>query len=307
MHTDEFRFLADDAARVHRLAPLPTMRRTVKHAPSGRSISALVTRDLLARRDEPVVFLHGAGLNAHTFDPAILSLGEDAISVDLPGHGHSEWRDDAKYLPDLMAEDVAHTIASLTEGNYHLVGHSLGGLTALAMLHEVGSRAMTVTLIDVTPGLSPESDAESVTTFMTGQRTFTSVDEMVDRAVEFGIGTDRTALRRGVELNARERQDGLLEWRHHFAHLDLLGAASLNASAASSPFAHLWEALDPLGDRAALIRGSHGFVTDRHQSEWRNRLTRSEIFTLEGGHNLHEHAPRELADVIAHIHAQHHH
>ena len=303
MSGDEFRFLPDDAKRVHRLAPLPRMQRTTKYAPSGRAVSAIVTRDLLARRDSPVVFLHGAGLNAHSFDPTILALGENAISIDLPGHGRSAWRNDARYTPERMAPDVAYAISTLTDRPFHLVGHSLGGLTAAALFDEIGHRTVTVTLIDVTPGISPQRDAKNIVDFVTGRRSFPTIDDIIDRAIAYGIGSDRAALRRGVELNTRVRSDGMIEWAHHFAHLDAI-ATSAHADGGGHPYAALWDRLSPLKSRVSLIRGSQGLVTDNLQSEWRNRLTQSEIYTIEGGHNLHEHAPRELATVLAHIQAK---
>src|ERR1700730_9194405 len=41
----------------------------------------------------PIVFLHGGGLNAHTYDLVCLGLRESyhCLSVDQRGHGDSEW------------------------------------------------------------------------------------------------------------------------------------------------------------------------------------------------------------------------
>src|ERR1044072_4961114 len=63
------------------------------------SISALRFGD----RPPRVVFLHGGGQNAHTWDTVILGLGEPALAVDLPGHGRSAWRDYGDYGPKLNA------------------------------------------------------------------------------------------------------------------------------------------------------------------------------------------------------------
>ena len=46
------------------------------------------------------------GLNAHGFDPVVLALDAPALALDLPGHGRSDWREDANYRPDLLAADV---------------------------------------------------------------------------------------------------------------------------------------------------------------------------------------------------------
>ena len=66
----------------------------------SRPISALKFGDGPPR----VVFLHGGGQNAHTWDTVIVGLGEPALAVDLPGHGRSAWREDGDYGPKLNAE-----------------------------------------------------------------------------------------------------------------------------------------------------------------------------------------------------------
>jgi len=291
---EEFQFLKGDAQRVGRLAPLPRVSRVEHFAPSGRRVSALTYVDYTARNPIPTVFLHGMGLNAHSFDPTILSFQEHSVSIDLPGHGQSEWRPDADYGPTAIAEDVAAMIAKLIDGPFHLVGHSLGGLTAAAIVPFLGDRIQHLVLVDVTPGISPQADAAQLTEFMTGQRVFASIDEMVDRAIRFQIGTDRVALTRGVTLNTRQRPDGTYEWAHHFAHMEPSSASAL-PSLDPRPFEQLWNHLAPLGDRVTGIRGSHGFVTEVLQKEWSARLPRSEMHTIEAGHNVHEHAPVELA------------
>ncbi len=59
--------------------------------------------------DEPpeVVFLHGGGQNAHTWDTVILGLGVPALAIDLPGHGRSAWREDGDYGPEAQRGDAA--------------------------------------------------------------------------------------------------------------------------------------------------------------------------------------------------------
>jgi len=80
-----------------------------------------------------VTFLHGAGLNAHTWDTTVLGLGLPALAIDLPGHGDSSWRSDAAYVARVLAPDVAVGMDAWTDGPQLLVGQSLGGLTAAAV------------------------------------------------------------------------------------------------------------------------------------------------------------------------------
>ena len=60
----------------------------------GDRVSALVW----GIRAPEVVFLHGGGQNAHTWDTVALALDRPLVAVDLPGHGHSDWPGDSRVL-----------------------------------------------------------------------------------------------------------------------------------------------------------------------------------------------------------------
>ena len=289
---DEFRFLVGDAERAGRAAPLPAVERVRTDGRQGLGVSGL---RFGAPADPELVALHGAGLNAHSFDPMLLALDVPALSLDLPGHGRSDWRADADYRPDRLAPDVARALGSFSHSPVSLLGHSLGGLTAA--LVAAGSPALVrrLVVVDITPGVSPSSDAGAVAEFITGQRDYGTVDEIVDRAIRFGIGSDRAALARGVTLNTRRRPDGRLEWTHHLAHLDALPAG---ASGDPRPYAGIWAALEALEIPVSLIRAESGILGDAQVDEWRDRLPGSEVVTVAGPHNLHEAAPAELARAV---------
>ena len=124
---DEFSFLPAQAAALGR--PMPPVKRVRLTIADGRSLSGLRWGDAPPR----VTLLHGAGLNAHTWDTTLLHLGEPALALDLAGHGDSSWRDDAAYVARVLAPDVVTALQTWTDGPQTLVGHSLGGLTAAAV------------------------------------------------------------------------------------------------------------------------------------------------------------------------------
>ena len=295
---DEFRFLTSDAARVGRDGPLPTVSRVSTRLPDRRAVSGLA---LDGDHTPHLVALHGAGLNAHSFDPMLLALDRPALALDLPGHGRSEWRDDADYSPAALADDIGAALEQRAVPPVALVGHSLGGLTAAIVAAERRNLVRMVILIDITPGISPARDTASVREFIQGQRDFGSVDEIVERARQFGIGRDPDALARGISLNTRRRADGRLEWVHHLAHLD---PAHTSAPGDSRPHDAIWEPLESLrqaGTPVALISADAGILTAELLEEWRGRMPESEVVTLAGPHNLHEAAPRRLAHAIDEI------
>ena len=291
---DEFAFIKSDAARVGLTAATPAVTRV-----SAGPVAALKFGD----EPSKYTFLHGAGLNAHTFDPTILALGDPAISIDLPGHGKSDWRDDADYRPRTMTQVVSAAIESLTASPQHVVGQSLGALTAICVASANLNLVQSLTLVDITPGVEPSDGGAAIREFIGGQTSFESVEEIIDRAIKYRIGSDPVSLRRGITLNTRVRDDGRLEWTHHLAHLaDSPGTSNVFSEDRQSDYSSLWDDLDQIidaGIKVALVRGESGMVPQRLEQQWINRLPSSPVFTLPTGHNVQEQAPLELAEIIS--------
>ena len=285
---DEFQFLEGDARRVG-VATIPEVRREFVETGDG-DISLL----RFGAAPPKFSFLHGAGLNAHTFDPTILRLESPSLTFDLPGHGRSAWRTDARYQPEALSAAVAQALRSTSDDPQILVGHSLGGLTSLAVAAEHPQLIRHLVIVDITPGISLGDGGDTIREFISGQKTFESVDEIVDRAIAFEIGHDREALRRGITLNTRMRPDGTLEWTHHLAHM--------TGELLSPNYAALWDAVNRIQDAGipmTLIRGSQGMVQDVLLAEWAERASSAPVITIEAGHNIQEHNPVALADALS--------
>lgn len=94
-----------------------------------------------------IVLLHGLMARATTWwrtGPALAELGWDTCAVDLPGHGQ------APRLPGAVDLDgfAAALAERLPDRVDVLVGHSLGGLTALAVAHRRPDFARALVLED---------------------------------------------------------------------------------------------------------------------------------------------------------------
>src|SRR5256885_5273524 len=82
----------------------------------------------------PVVFFHGGGQTRHAWGTTLDVLageGWRAYSVDLRGHGDSDWAEDGDYTLDAFSADVLAVATSLDQLPV-LVGASLGGIASLA-------------------------------------------------------------------------------------------------------------------------------------------------------------------------------
>lgn len=301
---DEFLFLPAQAAALGVAAP--AARRLTHVLDDGRTLSGLRYGDA-----EPIVtFLHGAGLNAHTWDTTILALGLPAIAIDLPGHGDSSWREDADYSGGSNAASVAPAIAAWTPGPQVLVGQSLGGLTAAAVAATHPELVRELVVVDITPGIDPDGGAKQIRDFFAGPADWASRDELVDRALAFGLGGTREAATRGVFLNSRVRDDGRVEWKHHFALIANRLAADPDAAAeAARQYAAStatltaggWEHLSAVRSPLTLVRGERGYVTEADADRFRERLPGATVTTVPAGHNVQEDIPVELAALIREI------
>ncbi|WP_454156836.1 alpha/beta fold hydrolase [Microbacterium lacticum] len=299
----EFPYLSAQAAELGVTAP--PARRLSFALPDGRTVSALQYGDAASGTfPSPVVtFLHGAGLNAHTWDTTVLALGLPALALDLPGHGDSSWRDDAAYVGATLAADIAPAIAEWTDAPQVLVGQSLGGLTAAALAATHPELVRALVIVEITPGIDPNGDAAQIGAFFAGPTDWASRDELVDRALAFGLGGTREAATRGVFQNSRVRPDGRVEWKHHFAHLANALAAAASAEAQQQAIrgalpASGWDDLAAVTVPITLVRGERGFVTEGDAADFVARVPQASVLTVPSGHNVQEELPAPLAALV---------
>jgi pimeloyl-ACP methyl ester carboxylesterase len=103
---------------------------------------------------DPIVFLHGLGTSAATWDRGgeLLADRFTVVAVDLLGHGRSPVPDDpAEYTRDRTLLDVDQVLATL-DAPAVLVGHSLGGYLALAHAATRPGIARGVVVLNTGPG-----------------------------------------------------------------------------------------------------------------------------------------------------------
>ncbi|MEJ5255824.1 MAG: alpha/beta hydrolase [Acidimicrobiales bacterium] len=292
---DEFGLLHENAAEVG--LPFdptrpPRVTRANVLAPSGHNLSALVWGEGPAE----LVLLHGGAQNAHTWDTVALALDRPLVAIDLPGHGHSDWREDKRYRPQEMADDVAFAISELAPRATTLVGMSLGGLTGLAALAERPELAERLALIDITPGVNAQK-AEPILSFIDGPEVFASFDEILERTMAFNPTRSRSSLRRGVLHNARQREDGTWVWRY-----DLPTGERVDDL--DHRFADLWDAISALHCPLLLVQGDLSTVVDDDDVlELQRRKPDAEVVVVEdAGHSVQGDRPVELAAILAEFH-----
>ncbi len=99
----------------------------------------------------PVVVLHGLFGNKRNWGAIAkpLSSAHRVITLDLRNHGDSPWAPTMSY-PE-MAEDVAALVERVVEGPAAVIGHSMGGKTAMLLAFQRPDLVERLMVVDIPP------------------------------------------------------------------------------------------------------------------------------------------------------------
>ncbi|MFM7047360.1 MAG: alpha/beta fold hydrolase [Actinomycetota bacterium] len=286
---DEFSFFGENVTEYSLgVTSQPTVARITSELEDRRHVSALKW----GSGSPKIVFVHGSAQNAHTWDTVCLALGEPILAIDLPGHGHSSWRDDGDYSPRSLAFDIAPIIEEHAPRAALVCGMSLGGLTTLALAYQRPDLVSRLVMVDITPGVTPEK-AKSITDFVNGPQSFQSFDDLLARTIEHNPKRSVSSLRRGILHNARQLDDLSWVWRYD-------RRSHPRRDPGSSVAAGMWEMIERLPCPLTLVRGGVSpVVDDADVAELRRRKPDAVVHLVDGaGHSVQGDRPRELADLL---------
>ena len=111
----------------------------------------------------PVVLIHGAGMDHSMFAPQVLALrdaGHSVVAFDVRGHGASHLEPGTRFSGQAALDDLAALLDHLSLQQPTLVGHSLGGNIAQALVRRDPGRAGALVAVDSTWNTGPLSRGE---------------------------------------------------------------------------------------------------------------------------------------------------
>jgi pimeloyl-ACP methyl ester carboxylesterase len=246
--------------------------------------------------------VHGGAQNAHTWDTVALALGRASLSIDLPGHGHSDWRADGAYSPLNLADDVAVVVAAHAPDARVVVGMSLGGLTVMELAVRHPTLVRSLVMIDITPGVNA-AKTKAITDFVDGPQEFASFDDLLRRTKEHNPTRSESSLRRGILHNAHQQPDGSWQWRYDRGSHARRTDSDAPADATVAALSPLWDDFGSIGCPITLVRGSLSPVVDDDDvAEARRRQPTLDVHVVDGaGHSVQGDRPVELAALLASI------
>lgn len=202
----------------------------------------------------PIVALHGLRSFAYTWEPVALSLADRfrLIALDQRGRGQSDWDPLRRYFTEHYLRDLAALVAHLGLQRFVLLGHSMGGTTAIVHAARHPQQVQALVIEDMGPGASADgAGAERIRREL--QATPARFDSWADARAYWRSkrpGVSEEALDARVRHSMREDAQGHIVWRH-----DAQGIAQARLAATAQQLVDLWPHVDALRMPTLLLRG----------------------------------------------------
>ena len=240
---------------------------------------------------EKVVFLHGLFGQGKNFTQIAKALQPEFRShlVDLPNHGRSEWTDVFSYeqTADAVAAHLRDGFAA--DGPVHVVGHSMGGKTAMLLALRHPGLVDRLVVADIAPAPSDGAGEFEHLLDSLARVDLSAVARRSDADDQLKEPIDNPTVRGFLLQNLRQGADGYA-WQ---ANLDVLRRDLPTIGAwpdVSASFDHpvLWIA----GERSDYVR-------EEHAEAMRQLFPRTRLLTIKGaGHWVHSEKPEAFVSAL---------
>lgn len=207
----------------------------------------------------PLLLLHGIGQTAHTWAYFATAMRHHyrVVAVDQRGHGDSTWARDGDYSTEAHGRDLDAFLEQLKLERFVLVGFSMGGRNAMWLTGRHPRKVRRLVIVDAGPD-RPTSGGSQARQFMSGPDVFASVEELVERAIQFNPRRDRDALRQSLMNNLRELPDGRWTWKYD--------PVLRGPNRRTFPWGDLWPVLEKIACPTLIVRGAHSPVLPPEQA-----------------------------------------
>jgi pimeloyl-ACP methyl ester carboxylesterase len=232
----------------------------------------------------PILFLHGSGQTRQSWGAALRQAakrGHRAISLDLRGHGDSDWSPDGKYSLDYFKADVRRAIEHIG-GEPVLVGASLGGIIGMLIAAERPQIERALVLVDITHRVEMDG-AREVTAFMdSAPNGFASLEDAADAVSAYLPHRQRPKSTDGLKRNLRLR-DGRYYWHWDPAFMQM----GRDAAAKSRETNPLEAAARGINIPTLLIRGGRStIVSQEGVREFLEMVPHAELADITDAHHM---------------------
>lgn len=237
---------------------------------------------------EPLVILHGLFGSRDNWHMLSRKIGEHyhVFAVDQRNHGNSPHDDRFDY--PVMADDLRGFIEQHSLHSVNLLGHSMGGKTAMQFALNYPAYLARLIVADIAPRAYPPHHDEIFEAMCALDLTALQTRQEMDQALATHI-SDK-AIRQFIMKNVARDENGAFRWKLN------LDAIQQNYDAIAAQV----EGGAPFHKPTLFVRGEHSdYVADDDEPQIRALFPEAQIVTLAGaGHWLHAEKPAEFLQIV---------
>lgn len=242
----------------------------------------------ISGQGQPLVLIHGLFGSYENLGVIARALQDrfQIINLDLRNHGRSPWADSMGY--PAMAQDVAETLDSLGIDQAFVLGHSMGGKTAMQFALDYPNRVLKLVLADISPVVSQARHQR----ILTGLNAI-DLASLVDRKQadqQLSSFVDEAGVRAFLLKNLVKTEHGF-QWKLNLpvltAHYEQVLAAPVTNHAFEKP--------------TLFIKGGlSDYILPEHQTEILRLFPLARAKIIHGtGHWLHAEKPAAFSKIVA--------
>ena len=235
----------------------------------------------------PVIILHGLfGMldNWQTFAKQLADLHTVYI-VDQRNHGRSFHSDDFSY--SLSANDIASWIKEMGIENPHIMGHSMGGKTAMQLAIEWPELIASLIVVDIAPKAYPDAHSAYLKAILGLDIEHISTRQEADRLLSQSI--PEAGVRLFLLKNLSRYAEKGFVWKANFQAIH--DNYEKIRGAITSEF--------PVDIPALFVRGSQShYISAQDYAPIKKVFPSAHITTIDSGHWIHAEQPEALLSLV---------
>jgi pimeloyl-ACP methyl ester carboxylesterase len=216
-------------------------------------------------RNQICLFLHGFGDGDFVWDEVAARLAPycRVVTMDLRGHGESDWDPQARYDRDTHVEDVLRVTETLEFERFILVGHSMGGSIALRLAARLQERVAGLVLVDCGPPNNSNASDQVRLQFAAAHCVYPSVSAYIKWLESERPMALSDLLERIAPAALRRRSDGGFELKSDPAMIE----GSRSKETAEMIASKFWRLLSQVVCPTLVVRGARSGVLPQRNAE----------------------------------------
>lgn len=236
---------------------------------------------------EPLIILHGLFGSLDNWMTLAKKLGEnfEVFIIDARNHGQSPHSSEFNY--DVMADDLYAFLMQHNIVNPIVLGHSMGGKTAMQFAVNYPNKLAKLIVVDIAPKAYPVHHRIILDGMLSLNFEVIKTRKEADKQLSKYI--DDFSVRQFLLKNLYWIEKGKLAWRFNLPvinqNIEIIGQGLEN--------------INPFEKPTLFIRGEKSnYITLNDFESIKKIFPNSEIKTLESGHWVHAEKPKEFLQML---------